>query len=251
MPWTRSTTSSGPASSDTSPGAPTCRAEVASLRETAAALADDVAARPAARAAGRRARRHHAGSARCRPSCRRWPPPYGRRSGHPPEVVSRPGGGGRPRPRRRRRRSSGSRGSDDTSHHADRGRPRARRPGRATVHADAAQRRHGHLVRSAKEHRAVLVTEDMPRRAGRQGLPAVAADAGGRHGLGRADAGRADHRAARRATPTTRSAPASAVEPEGGSEQPTRGRRAVRLRGSLMARLVDAGSRSSAPASPG
>ena len=40
-PWTRSTTSSEPASNVIWPAAPTCRAEVASLREASAVLADD------------------------------------------------------------------------------------------------------------------------------------------------------------------------------------------------------------------
>ena len=52
------------------------------------------------------------------------------------------------------------------------------------------------VVRSPKEHRAVLVTENMPRTTGGQGLPAVAADAVGRHGVGGADARERHHRAA-------------------------------------------------------
>ncbi len=48
----------------------------------------------------------------------------------------------------------------------------------------------------------------------------MAAVAGGRHGLGRADAGREDHRAAAGDADDAIGVGVS-VEPEGGSEQPT------------------------------
>ncbi len=53
------------------------------------------------------------------------------------------------------------------------------------------------VVRSAKLNRAVIVTENMPARAGREGLPALAADAQPAHELGRPDAGRRRHGAVR------------------------------------------------------
>ena len=77
------------------------------------------------------------------------------------------------------------------------------------------------VVRSAKVDRAVLVTEDLPAAAGREGLPALVPVAVAAHDLGRPDARRCRHRRSSRATPTTPSEPVISLEPAGGSDQPT------------------------------
>ena len=240
-PWTRSTTSSGPASSATSPAAPSCRAEVASLRgRRPAGRRRRPAPPPALRDAVLR------GITRVRPL-----PPAALHGA----AVRSTAGSGFPRwwlrsssPWSASEALSGSRGAT-TRRHRERRRPGAARTPPPSASPDA---RHGGVtatvVRSAKLNRAVIVTENMP--APPDGKVYQLWLQTDRHMVSAGLMPAGPTPCCSRATPTTPSAPASrSSRPAGPSSRP----RSSPCSTSRQAhdRPRHGGSPWSAPASPG
>ena len=193
-----------------------CRAEVASLRETAALLAETTATEPPRRAARPGARRHH----------------------HRPAAAARD----------RRHRWSGAAvprlllaaaaavvlvgagavvwqqpWADDTSQAPSAADAvLAASDAHSSTSLDFPDGASATVTHSDSVGKAVIETDDMPPPPDGQGLPALARPARRRDGVGRPDAGgsRPD-RAARAATPRPATGAGITVEPEGGSDEPT------------------------------